>query len=36
MFVAIAGTDRALPLFESMYLLGRDEAVARLRAASPA
>ncbi len=30
-FVAIAGTDRALPLFESIYIIGRDEAVARLR-----
>ena len=34
-FVAIAGKETALPLFESIWLLGRDEAVARLRAASP-
>jgi glutamyl-tRNA synthetase len=33
-FVAIAGSEVALPLFESMWLIGRDETVARLRAAS--
>jgi glutamyl-tRNA synthetase len=32
-FVAIAGSEVALPLFESIALIGRDEAVARLRAA---
>jgi glutamyl-tRNA synthetase len=32
-FVAIAGSEVALPLFESIWLIGRDEAVARLRAA---
>ncbi|MEX2394145.1 MAG: glutamate--tRNA ligase [Actinomycetota bacterium] len=33
-FVAISGSDRALPLFESIFLIGREEAVARLRLAS--
>jgi glutamyl-tRNA synthetase len=33
-FVAIAGTDRALPLFESIYIVGQHEAVSRLRAAT--
>ena len=32
-FVAIAGSEVALPLFESMYLIGRDETVERLRSA---
>ena len=32
-FVAISGSERALPLFESIYIIGRDEAVTRLRAA---
>ncbi len=32
-FVAISGSESALPLFESIWLIGRDEAVARLRAA---
>ncbi|MCI0637219.1 MAG: hypothetical protein L0206_25385, partial [Actinobacteria bacterium] len=32
-FVAIAGSEVALPLFESIWLIGREEAVARLRAA---
>ncbi len=32
-FVAISGKETALPLFESIWLIGRDEAVARLRAA---
>jgi glutamyl-tRNA synthetase len=32
-FVAIAGSEVALPLFESIWLIGKDEAVARLRAA---
>lgn len=33
-FVAVSGSERALPLFESIYLIGRDETIARLRAAS--
>jgi glutamyl-tRNA synthetase len=33
-FVAISGSERALPLFESIYLIGREESVARLRAAT--
>jgi glutamyl-tRNA synthetase len=33
-FMAIAGSERALPLFESIYIIGRDEAVARLRSAT--
>jgi glutamyl-tRNA synthetase len=33
-FVAIAGQETALPLFESICLIGRDESVARLRAAA--
>jgi glutamyl-tRNA synthetase len=33
-FVAISGSEVSLPLFESIWLIGRDEAVARLRAAS--
>jgi glutamyl-tRNA synthetase len=33
-FVAIAGAETALPLFESICLIGRDESVARLRAAA--
>jgi glutamyl-tRNA synthetase len=33
-FVAIAGQETALPLFESIWLIGREEAVARLRAAA--
>ena len=33
MFVAISGKDTALPLFESIYLIGREESVARLRGA---
>lgn len=32
-FVAISGSEVALPLFESIEIIGRDEAVARLRAA---
>jgi glutamyl-tRNA synthetase len=32
-FVAISGSEVALPLFESICIIGRDEAVARLRAA---
>jgi glutamyl-tRNA synthetase len=32
-FVAISGSEVALPLFESIWILGRDEALARLRAA---
>jgi glutamyl-tRNA synthetase len=32
-FVAISGSEVALPLFESIEILGRDEAVARLRSA---
>ncbi len=32
-FVAIAGSEKALPLYESIYIIGRDEALARLRAA---
>jgi glutamyl-tRNA synthetase len=32
-FVAISGKESALPLFESIWIIGRDEAVARLRAA---
>ncbi|MCI0634798.1 MAG: glutamate--tRNA ligase family protein, partial [Actinobacteria bacterium] len=32
-FVAISGKETSLPLFESMLILGRDETVARLRAA---
>jgi glutamyl-tRNA synthetase len=35
-FVAIAGKETALPLFESIYLIGREESVARLRAATSA
>jgi glutamyl/glutaminyl-tRNA synthetase len=31
-FVAISGSEAALPLFESIWLLGQEEAVARLRA----
>lgn len=34
-FVAIAGKETALPLFESIYLIGREESVARLRRAVP-
>jgi glutamyl-tRNA synthetase len=34
LFVAIAGQETALPLFESIYLIGRDEAVVRLRRAT--
>lgn len=33
-FVAISGSERALPLFESIYIIGKHEAVSRLRAAS--
>jgi glutamyl-tRNA synthetase len=33
-FVAISGKETALPLFESIWLIGRDEAVARLRIAA--
>jgi glutamyl-tRNA synthetase len=33
-FVAISGSEVALPLFESICLIGREEAVARLRAAA--
>lgn len=33
-FVAISGSEVALPLFESVWLLGRDEAVTRLRVAT--
>jgi glutamyl-tRNA synthetase len=33
-FVAISGSEVALPLFESIWLLGQEEAVARLRAAT--
>jgi glutamyl/glutaminyl-tRNA synthetase len=33
-FVAIAGQETALPLFESIWLIGREESAARLRAAS--
>jgi glutamyl-tRNA synthetase len=32
-FVAISGSEVSLPLYESIELIGRDEAVARLRAA---
>lgn len=32
-FVAISGSEVALPLFESIEMIGREEAVARLRAA---
>ncbi len=31
-FVAISGKETALPLFESIWLIGREESVARLRA----
>jgi glutamyl-tRNA synthetase len=34
LFVAIAGSETALPLFDSIWLIGRDESVARLRAAA--
>lgn len=33
-FVAISGSETALPLFESIYIIGRDEAVTRLRSAA--
>jgi glutamyl-tRNA synthetase len=33
-FVAISGSEVSLPLFESIWILGREEAVARLRAAT--
>jgi glutamyl-tRNA synthetase len=33
MYVIVEGIDRGLPLFDSMYLLGRDRTLARLRAA---
>ncbi len=33
-FVAIAGAETALPLFESIWLIGRDEAIVRLRTAA--
>jgi glutamyl-tRNA synthetase len=33
-FVAISGKETALPLFESIWLIGRDEAVDRLRTAA--
>lgn len=33
-FVAISGKETALPLFESIWLLGKSESVARLRAAA--
>jgi glutamyl-tRNA synthetase len=33
LYAAIEGVHRGLPLFDSMYLLGRDRTVARLRAA---
>jgi glutamyl-tRNA synthetase len=33
-FVAVSGSEVALPLFESIWILGRDEAVGRLRAAA--
>src|SRR5439155_25948415 len=33
-FVAISGSDIALPVFQSMWIIGRDESVARLRAAA--
>jgi glutamyl-tRNA synthetase len=32
-FVAIAGSEVALPIFQSMWIIGREESVARLRAA---
>ena len=32
-YVVIEGIDRGLPLFDSMFLLGRDRTLARLRAA---
>jgi glutamyl-tRNA synthetase len=35
LYVAISGTTTALPLFESMCILGRGETVSRLRAALP-
>lgn len=33
-FVAVAGSETALPLFDSIWLIGRDETVARLREAA--
>jgi glutamyl-tRNA synthetase len=33
-FVAISGSEIALPIFQSMWIIGRDESVARLRAAT--
>ena len=33
LYVAISGRTSALPLFESMQILGRDRSLARLRAA---
>lgn len=33
-FVAVSGSETALPLFESIWLIGKDEAVVRLRAAT--
>jgi glutamyl-tRNA synthetase len=32
-YAAVEGTHSGLPLFDSMYLLGRDRCLARLRAA---
>jgi glutamyl-tRNA synthetase len=34
-FVAVSGSEVALPIFQSMWIVGREEAVARLRAAIP-
>jgi glutamyl-tRNA synthetase len=33
-FVAISGSEVALPIFQSIWIIGRDEAVTRLRAAA--
>ena len=33
LYVAIMGAPRGIPLFDSVALLGRDEALARLRSA---
>jgi glutamyl-tRNA synthetase len=33
LYAAVEGVDRGLPLFDSMYLLGRDRTLGRLRAA---
>jgi glutamyl-tRNA synthetase len=33
LYIAIEGRESGLPLFDSMYLLGRDATIARLQAA---